>query len=168
MYVSWEEAKQFAAWLGTDFRLPTEAEWEYAARANTTTSRFWGNNPDDACQYVNVHDQTSKKAFNFSWQEHTCNDGYAVTAPVGSFRANAFGLYDMLGNVWEWCEDVYVSDAYKNHARSNPVVTSGGSDRVLRGGSWNDVPRNVRSAGRYSSAPSSRYSLVGLRLVRKK
>lgn len=108
--VSWYDATNFAKWLsketGQKFRLPTEAEWEYTARAGTKTSRFWGNNPDEACQYANVADLTVKKRWA-TWIVHNCEDNYLVAAPVGSFNPNGFGIYDMLGNVWEWVQDVY-------------------------------------------------------------
>ena len=136
VYVSWDDAKAFARWLTNKsggrykFRLPTEAEWEYACRGGTRTARFWGDDPDDACRYANVHDLTSKRVNKFNWTHHNCNDGYAVTSPVGSFESNDFNLYDMLGNVDEWCEDLYDEHAYSNHQRNNPLYTSGGSDRV--------------------------------------
>jgi len=173
--VSWEDAQAFVEWLTQQhdgkytFRLPSEAEWEYAARAGTTTSRFWGDNPDDACRYANVYDQTSKKAFDFDWTAHDCNDGYAVTAPVGAFRPNAFGLYDMLGNVYEWTEDLYVDDIYARRSDeapvSNPISQSGGSNRVLRGGGWGGDPRGVRCALRGGRTPSDRFGLIGFRVV---
>ncbi|RKZ92232.1 MAG: hypothetical protein DRR19_04810, partial [Candidatus Parabeggiatoa sp. nov. 1] len=111
--VSGDDATDYAAWLseqtGHQYRLPTEAEWEYAARAGTETARYWGNNPDDACAYANVHDNTSKEVNGYSWTHHDCTDGYAKTAPVGHFQPNAFGLFDVLGNVWEWTCSEYES-----------------------------------------------------------
>jgi sulfatase modifying factor 1 len=177
--VSWEDARHFAQWMIAQhqyqytFRLPTEAEWEYACRAGTTMSRFWGNDPQQACQYANVGDQTGKQYFGQKWPDwaiHECDDRYAVTAPVGKFRPNAFGLYDILGNVWEWCEDVYIKDIYHKHQQDspvdNPLPTNGGSERVIRGGCWSKQPRHVRCASRHSIAPTTRSDSVGFRLVR--
>lgn len=170
--VSWHDAKDFAEWLTQQstglysFRLSSEAEWEYACRAGTVTARFWGDNADEACQYANVHDRTSQRINKFEWQYHDCYDGYAVTAPVGSFRPNGFGLYDMLGNVWEWCEDSYAEDAYSRHQRNNPINTGSGSIFVNRGGSWSDVPRAVRCAIRDRLDPEFKNSYVGFRVVR--
>jgi formylglycine-generating enzyme required for sulfatase activity len=170
--VSWEDAREFADWL-TDqsggqaaFRLPTEAEWEYAARAGTTTARFWGDDPDKACAYANVHDDTSDQAFDWAWSPHDCDDGYAVSAPVGSFRPNAFGLYDMLGNVWEWCADSYVASyagaPADGSARGN---LDDEKAKILRGGSWVDSADNCRAACRPASEPGSRSSNGGFRVV---
>jgi formylglycine-generating enzyme len=168
VYVSWNDAKAFAKWLsrksGKKFSLPTEAQWEYAARAGTKTERFWGDDPDDACKYANVRDQTIKNKWDWS-NIHNCNDGYALTAPVGSFKPNNFGLYDMLGNVWEWCEDVYDGKAYKKHERNDPLITSGGVGRVLRGGSWIHDGRGCRSAYRIWGHPADRYRTLGFRLA---
>jgi formylglycine-generating enzyme required for sulfatase activity len=167
--VSWEDARDYAAWLSrkTDqsFRLPTEAEWEYAARAGTDTARFWGELPDAACRYANVHDRTSKKGNGFSWTHHNCDDGYAVTAPIGSFRANAFGLHDMLGNVWEWCADWYGKDYYGYSPKDNPTGPSSESLRVIRGGGWSDNSERVRSAFRSWFTPNNRGGYLGFRLV---
>ena len=174
--VNWHEAIAFTEWLTKKnrgqgaFRLPTEAEWEYAARAGATTARFWGDDPKhaQACAYANVHDQTSKKAFkDFTWPEHQCSDGYAVTAPVGSFRPNDFGLYDMLGNVWEWCQDAYAS--YSDTPTDGSASGSLGDEkanRLLRGGSWFDLPSVVRGADRYRNEPDNQIVNVGLRVVR--
>ena len=171
VYVSWNEAKAFTDWLTKKgrgqgaFRLPSEAEWEYAARASATTARYWGDNPDDACNYANVGDQTAKKIWT-NWTVHACHDGYAVTAPVGRFQPNDLGLYDMLGNVWEWCLDAYAS--YSETPTDGSAYVSGGSDRVLRGGSWYNVPRGVRSANRNYGDPASRYDFIGFRVARTK
>ncbi len=169
VYVSWREARDYASWLGSRsgkrYRLPTEAEWEYAARGGTTTSRYWGDRSDTACVYANVHDLTSDKEFSWYWQHHQCDDGYAVTAPVGRFRPNGYGLYDMLGNAWEWCSDWYGSDYYSSSPKENPSGPAAGEDRVLRGGGRNCKPRSVRSASRNSSTPGFRRNHVGFRLV---
>jgi formylglycine-generating enzyme required for sulfatase activity len=134
--VSWDDAKRYVAWLsqktGDAYRLLTEAEWEYAARAGTTTRYYWGNDPGK--NNANCSDCGSK------W------DG-KQTAPVGSFKPNAFGLYDMAGNVWEWVEDVgHVN--YKGAPTDGSAWLEGGdpSTRVGRGGSWIDIPQRLRAA----------------------
>ena len=170
--VSWNDAKKMAEWLtrisGKKIRLPTEAEWEYACRAGTSTSRFWGNEPDKACAYANVADITAKGRFP-AWNVHECTDGFIFTAPVGSFKANPYGLFDMLGNVWEWCEDTYLIKSYGRKPQHNPLVkTKGVSDLVIRGGSWYSRPRYVRCASRDHLHDSHRRGNdVGFRLVMK-
>ncbi len=139
----------YAEWLaektGKKYRLLSEAEWEYAARAGSDKARFWGSSPDRACQFGNVGDYSAKKKHP-DWEIHECDDGYAETAPVSSFKPNAFGLYDMLGNVWEWVEDCYNAnyDGAPNDGRA--WATGDCSRRVIRGGSWNNSPAIVRSA----------------------
>jgi formylglycine-generating enzyme required for sulfatase activity len=174
VFVSWEDARDFAKWLSQQscakytFELPSEAQWEYACRSGTTTSRYWGDNPDEACIYANVADQKTKVLLNWPGKLHNFSGEYEVTAPVASFKPNAFGLYDMLGNVWEWCEDVYTWDRYCWSAnRKNPIYTSGGFDRVIRGGSWCDGPVNVRCASRDRRDPGFRGVNLGFRLLRK-
>ncbi|MCB1920250.1 MAG: SUMF1/EgtB/PvdO family nonheme iron enzyme [Candidatus Competibacteraceae bacterium] len=150
--VDWFDATAYAQWLsqqtGLAYRLPTEAEWEYAARAGTTTARYWGENPDLACGYANVADRTVLETFP-TWTIHNCDDGYTYTAPVGSFTANRWGLYDMLGNVWEWTCSLYKNpyDGEEQICNANNAT----SFRVLRGGSWDYVPTKVRSAYRDAS-----------------
>ncbi|MGQ4807686.1 Hercynine oxygenase [Candidatus Entotheonellaceae bacterium PAL068K] len=171
--VSWGDAQQFIAWLpqqsGQGFRLPTEAEWEYAARGGTRTERFWGQDSATACRYANVADWTLKGTLKGSieWMSfHACNDGYAFAAPVGRYRPNPFGLYDMLGNVWEWVSDWYDDDYYARRPRRNPRGPSGGSSRVDRGGGWGSRPAYVRSAYRDRAHPAARYAPLGFRLSR--
>jgi len=170
VYVSWNNAKAFADWLRQKnsgkytFRLPSEAEWEYACRAGTKTARFWGDDPNEACGYANVHDRTSKQVNKFKWENHNCDDGYAVTATVGSFKANELCLNDMLGNVWEWSEDWY--GKYSSGSQKNPKGPSGGSNRVIRGGSWYNLPRDVRCGRRSDDHPGNTNRNLGFRLVR--
>jgi len=169
--INWNDAKAYAEWLsrttGKKYRLPTEAEWEYAARGNTSTARYWGGNPDEACGYANAADTTAKAQIRgaSSWSAFNCTDGFAYTAPVGSFKTNAFGLNDMLGNVWEWTEDSY-HDSYKGAPADGSARQGDGAKRVLRGGSWNNSPRNVRAAVRNSYKPALRFSFFGFRLAR--
>jgi formylglycine-generating enzyme required for sulfatase activity len=171
VHVSLNDAQAMARWLTErskgEFRLPTEAEWEYACRAGTLSARFWGEDPKDACTFANVADETARKRYPV-WETHPCADGFVFTAPVGSFRPNGFGLHDMLGNVWEWCADIYDPDAYRKHSGKNPVVEKGGTARVVRGGSWYSRPRYVRSAGRDQlSRPDRRSQDQGFRLIRR-
>jgi formylglycine-generating enzyme required for sulfatase activity len=175
--VSWGDAKAYAEWLssktGKNYRLLTEAEWEYVARGGTPTARYWGDdsNVDQGCAYANVADQVGAERYGLSKEKTNtfqCRDGYAATAPVGKFRSNEFGLKDALGNVWEWVADCYQGDAYKTH-EDYPVMVGSwqdSCDRVLRGGSWYDGPRRLRSAHRIRDEPVSRYYNVGFRVAR--
>jgi serine/threonine-protein kinase PpkA len=166
--VSWNDAMAYTKWLSSEtgqrYRLPTEAEWEYAARAGTTTARYWGNDPDQACQYANVADQT-KGPNGISWNEkHECNDGYFYPAPVGSFESNGLGLNDMLGNVWEWTCSAYDKDY--GGAEKECTKNSTGGPLAVRGGGWNYRPARVRSAYRGGGTPAFRDYFAGFRLAR--
>jgi sulfatase modifying factor 1 len=169
--ISWNDAHAYTDWLsyrtGKTYRLPTEAEWEYAARAKTSKARYWGENPDDACKYANVADKTTQQQIKraATWKVHNCTDGFAFSAPAGSFKANAFGLNDMLGNVWEWVEDSY-HENYQGAPVDGSAWQGDDKKRVLRGGSWYDAPQFVRAAGRDKSAPTSRYDNIGFRIAR--
>jgi formylglycine-generating enzyme len=169
VYVSWEEAVAFSKWLsqqsGQKYRLPTEAEWEYAARAGSNQSRFWGNSPEEACKYANVADMTAKKQWA-KWTTFTCDDGYAVAAPVGKFMPNGYGLHDMLGNAWEWCEDIYNSEAYTKLPKDNPIFGGSGEYRVMRGGGWSNGPLGIRNSHRVGLSPDFGHHALGFRLVK--
>jgi formylglycine-generating enzyme required for sulfatase activity len=145
------------------YRLPTEAEWEYACRAETTT-RFWsGNDETSLAGKANVADLTAKEKYT-DWTIVNIRDGYAETSPVGRFSPNSWGLYDMHGNVWEWCWDWYGD--YPSNAQTDPRGASSGSNRVFRGGSWSNYAQILRSAYRDYYTPSSRYYFIGFRVVR--
>ncbi len=147
--VSWQDAVDYAAWLsrktGRSYRLPSESEWEYATRAGTTTTRFWGNEDSQACRYANVFDAANavalKKRYGFDWEPFPCEDGYAETAPVDAkeFQSNPLGLSQALGNVWEWTADCW-HDNYEGAPSDGSAWTEAdGGDcgrRVVRGGSW--------------------------------
>jgi formylglycine-generating enzyme required for sulfatase activity len=170
--ISWTDANAYASWLsrksGESFRLPSEAEWEYAARAGTTTARFWGDSPDAACTYADVADLSVRRniAGGERWTVHNCDDGKAYTAPVGSYRPNPWGLYDMLGNAWEWVEDCYHSDYVEAPLDGSAWLSSPCSQRVLRGGSWAGYPGAVRSALRLWFGPDIRINVIGFRVAR--
>lgn len=169
--VSWYEAKQYADWLskeaGKKYRLPTEAEWEFAARAGSTMARYWGENPAQACLNAIVGDLTAELNWtNWArWPLFSCTDAYTVSAPVGTFEANAYGLYDMLGNVWEWTEDWYVENSAASNTKNNPRGPATGRDKTLRGGSWYSGPENIRAARRSWARSDSEIDSLGFRLV---
>jgi formylglycine-generating enzyme required for sulfatase activity len=170
--VNWNDANAYTAWLtkktGKRYRLPTEAEWEYAARAGTQTSRPWGDNASDACRYANVADATAKRDVpgTASWTFHECNDNHAYTAPVGSYQPNAFGLYDMLGNAWEWTEDCW-REEYTGAPSDDGDASSGDCGRrVLRGGGWVDSPAFVRYDFRFFIGSDDRDFYLGFRVAR--
>ena len=168
--VNWSDAKAYTRWLtkkaGKRYRLPTEAEWEYAARAGDQTSRPWGDNASDACRYANVADATAKHEVpgTASWIFHECDDKHAYTAPGGSYRRNAFGLYDMLGNVWEWTEDCQSDQIAGTNDRNRSSAECG--RHVLRGGAWVDSPAYVRYDFRFFIGPDDRDFYIGFRVAR--
>ncbi len=170
--VSWDDASAYVAWLshktGKDYRLLTEAEWEYAARAGTTTTRFWGDDGNTSCGYANGADLTAKAQVpGFSnFVVANCNDRYAYTAPVGSYRANAFGLHDMLGNVWEWTQDCWNENYHGAPTDGSAWMTGNCSMRVVRGGSWNYDPRVLRAAYRGRGTTAIRDGSNGFRVAR--
>ena len=165
--VSWNDAVAFCRWLskkeGSRYRLPTEAEWEYACRAGTS-SRFWnGDDPESVTAVGNVMDGTAKSQFSWLNDSTTSRDGHALTAPVGRFRANPFGLHDMHGNVFEWCSDLY--ETYGGAKAVDPRGPVEGTDRIYRGGCWRCDAARCRSSYRGAMASSDRFEWCGFRVV---
>lgn len=167
--VSWEDARRYAAWLsqrtGHTYRLPSASEWEYAARAGATTPRPW-TDPQMACRYANVADQTAGHRYP-GWSVLSCSDGFAQTSPVGSFAANGFGLYDTLGNVFQWVQDCW-SDDYQGAPSDGSARSDGDcAQHELRGGSWFSRPDYVRLSYRNRFPANYRSTTVGFRLIRE-
>ena len=149
--VSWDDTKEYIRKLNSKgsakFRLPSEAEWEYAARSGGKAEKYSGGGDLDSLAW---HDGNSGKS----------------THPVKTKKGNGLGIYDMSGNVYEWCEDIYIADIYGKSNKKNHIYNSGGPNRVIRGGSWYFVPAYVRCALRYFYDPSNRFYSVGFRLLR--
>lgn len=167
--VSYDDATAYTAWLtqqtGAIYRLPTEAEWEYAARAQATGARYWGD--ASGCEYANAADQTLKANMKFNSPIYECEDGHARAAPAAQYKPNGFGLYDMLGNVWEWTSDCWV-ESYENAPTDGSAKTrSGCSQGAVRGGSWAGTPKAVRAANRFKFDRDKEHALVGFRIVRE-
>jgi formylglycine-generating enzyme required for sulfatase activity len=163
--VSWDDACEFCQRLsalpaekaaGRLYRLPTEAEWEYACRAGTTSALAFGPSltPADA-NFDGRSSHGGKDAAGF----------VGSTTPVGSFRPNAWGLYDMHGNLWEWCADWFSPDYYRQSPPRDPLGAAAGFARVLRGGSWRSRASQCRSAARWSATPTQRHDAIGFRVV---
>lgn len=157
--VDWSDARAYADWLsqktGKTYRLLDEWKWEYAARAGTTTARYWGKSVSQQCRHANG---AGLEASSRRERNTVCRDGYEYTAPVGSFRANRWGLHDMLGNVWEWTSDCW-TDNYN-------VLNGDCSMHVLRGGAWDNPPSDLRSARRTPGPVDFRAVFVGFRVAR--
>ena len=168
--VSWNDAVALAEWLskreGKVYRLPTEAEWEYACRAGSRSRYLSGNDPDALTDYANIFDADTAKNWQ-KWEVYAVkkHDGFTFTAPVGSFKPNAFGIYDMIGNAWEWVSDWYDDQYYANSPINDPQGPRDGSVKVRRGGSWHTWPLYARSSYRNWNTTTTRYPLVGMRLV---
>ena len=175
--VNWEDAQAYVQWLsrktGEAYRLLSEAEWEYVARAGTKTARYWGESERGQCRYANGADRTVKRNlvkrnnwWYLRWTVVDCDDGHFHTAPVGSYEANGYKLHDVLGNVKEFTEDCW-NDSYAGAPRDGSAWTSGDcSWRVVRGGSWDYSPRYLHSAHRTWAAPGYGRGDVGFRVAR--
>jgi formylglycine-generating enzyme required for sulfatase activity len=176
--ISWHDAKDYADWLsrktGRVYRLPSEAEWEYAARAGSKSPYYWGDG--ESCTHMNGGDLSLGRAWP-RWAHVTeaafregesgsrliqCEDGAVFTAAVGRYEPNAFGLHDMTGNLWEWVEDCSRTALPED---SRAQTAEGCERRRTRGGSWDDWPKDLRSATRKRLEPDARRNDVGIRLV---
>ncbi len=167
--VSWQDAQQYVSWLSTltgkQYRLPSESEWEYAARAGTGTPRYWAER-GIACAFANVYDISGQRVHQFEWPHFTCIDANATTAPVGDYLPNNFGLYDMLGNVWEWVQDCW-NDGYSNAPADGTAQLNGDCRRrVVRGGSWKNIAWATRSAFRGWQGVNDQVDANGFRVAR--
>jgi len=163
--VSWHDARAFCQWLsrkeGLTYRLPTEAEWEYACRAGSDARFFFGNDDGKLHLYGDFADRSA----NSSFSDRTQDDGFPRTAPVGSYLPNAWGLSDMHGNVWEPCVDWYAADYYERSPDRDPIGPASGRKRVLRGGSWSSMSGGCRAANHACDLPKTRRNDAGFRVV---
>jgi formylglycine-generating enzyme required for sulfatase activity len=162
IYVSWDDAQSYVKWLsavtGQRWRLPTEAEWEYATRAGTTSAYYWGDSANH--DHANYGDDECCRGIRLG------KDQWINTSPVGSFEPNKFGLYDMVGNVYQWVEDC-ANDNYQGAPVDGSAWLKGECGyRGLRGGSWYYFPENLRSAMRLTLPLTLRFNFIGFRVVR--
>lgn len=170
--VSFTDAVAYVQWLAarTDarYRLPSEAEWEYAARAGSRTLRPWGDDAADGCDAANTYDLVAAAQFRLGWPEARCRDGFGELAPAGQFAANAFGLQDMIGNAREWVQDC-ATDSYVGRPRDARAWEwiGGCGERVQRGGSWLTTPDESRSASRAAAPAGERAADTGFRVARE-
>jgi len=176
--VSWEDARAYADWLsqqsGKRYRLPSEAEWEYAARGGTSFPRYWGEHDSRedvalslACDHANVYDASAVEALRLPWPNARCNDRAPLVAPAAQYRPNAFGMFDIIGNVREWVMDCYTASYLGRPEDARAWTWQGGCERrSVRGGSWASRPRDARAPARGAEPSPHRQSDLGFRVAR--
>jgi formylglycine-generating enzyme required for sulfatase activity len=163
VHVSWNDAKRFVEHYG--LQLPTEAQWEYAARAGSRTRFFWGDAESDGIGYGNVKDVSGRKRFPTWNSSFTFDDRVVLLSIVGQYRPSAWKVHDMVGNVSEWCQDAYVKDYPADGTDERAMEVDSNAPRVIRGGSWLDAPDFNRSAKRIGFYPQGRRDFVGFRVA---
>lgn len=168
--ISWQDAQAYIRWLsaktGKPYRLPSEAEWEYAARAGTTTPWFWGEDRFRACDFANIGDLSMREGMPDHSGTDLCRDGSAFASPVGSFRPNGWGLYDMAGDVWQWTADCWHASYDGAPSDGSAWMAEACDKHPLRGGAWNMNVYHVRSANRNFDGADIRTDRTGFRLAR--
>lgn len=165
--ISWNDAKAYVEWLsnetGEQYRLPSEAEWEYAARAGSKSTFSFGNDVAELCEYSNHADSSTE----YRWSNESCSDGVASQpAKIGSFDANSWGLHDMHGNVWEWVEDCWHADYTKAPSDGSARTSDDCADRVIRSGSFQSDTRMVSSSFRLNTQADYPGHIYGFRVAK--
>lgn len=172
--VSWLDSKAYLRWLSAEteqhYRLLSEAEWEYLASEGSDTAYPWGDEPNDACTRANVGDQAMVMHYGegkVKWKVVDCNDGHAALAPVDAFPPNAFGVYDMIGNSWEWVEDCYLMPYPEGPVDGSAVQVEGECDRrAVRGGAWITSLYRQRPSWRGRDPEGKLTFIFGFRIAR--
>ncbi len=166
--VNWQDAQAFISWLnrktGEAFRLPSEAEWEYAARAGSESVYYMGEEPSELCAHANAADKKALEHYP-GFAVNDCDDGYVRTSPVASFAASPWGLYDIYGNVWEWVEDCWRASYAGAPTDGSAVLEGDCTRRGFRGGGYGDIPHYARSTLRNRGNAAHRKDDIGFRLV---
>lgn len=170
--LDWNDAQAYVTWLskrtGKRYRMLSEAEYEYATRAGTTTAYWWGEDATAACEYANGADLDAKAHKDFGkWRVNNCHDGYVHTAPVTTLKANAFGLFGMAGNSWSWVADCWNDSYYNAPADGSANLAGICTQHIVRGGSWAERPEMLRSAKRGWNYATVRFAMNGLRVARE-
>jgi len=167
--VDWSDVKAYVQWLseqtGHTYRLLSEAEWEYVARAGATTTYPWGDGEDGACKNANVYDADSAIPL-IPWETLSCVAGFKIVSPSGQFEPHSFGLYDMIGNVWEWTQDCYVMPYPDESVNEQPIERDNCDRRVVKGGSWRTSFNWQRPAFRGRDPEVFASQIFGLRVAR--